>query len=239
MDEPKGRKRELTSAQLKKELEAGKKPAQIAKEYGISRQAVYKKMKDDDAAIISEAVQPQNARQLVSGTLDVVGILRQNIERNQLLMDACHEWLKSAGDPGKYDIGARSEEVTVTHTVVELNPKGDPVFKKVKNSLRELLDQLSENHVAVNKTEWRHADPRDLILKTLQEARQTAMAFTEVLEKVLLAERMARFQSVLVAEIQKESPDVAQRIAEAIRRSHVLCSTLGGDPTLPAGGGGP
>lgn len=231
--------RKLTDQQLREDLDRGLIPAEIARKHGVSAAAVSKAMKRLDAATVAAAVQPKEAQQFVSQTLDVLGILSQASTRTHLLQDACHEWLKDPENDEKYTLAPRADEVIVTHVVTEWveNAKGElkPKRTREKHTLAELLDRLAEGEIEVAMVERKTADPRDLILRTLQEARSTAMAYAELMEKVVLARRMAAFEDVLVSEIQKVSPEVAQKIADAIRRSHVLCSALGPDTGLPAG----
>jgi hypothetical protein len=84
--------------------------------------------------------------------IDVMAELKRCMERVNLVFDACDRWLR---DPDNAD------DVSVIYTELV----GDrPVHKRAK--LSRLLAKLEDGGVDVDRGEIRHADPRDLILKT-------------------------------------------------------------------------
>jgi hypothetical protein len=91
-------------------------------------------------------------------------------ERVNLLFDACDRWLRDPTDPSRYDIGPRAEEMMVTYTEVPANEESKP--RQRKASLAELLQRIDQAPVeekpgrTVTTVETKHADPRELVLKT-------------------------------------------------------------------------
>jgi hypothetical protein len=80
-------------------------------------------------------------------------------ERVNLLFDACDRWLRDPEHPERYDIGPRAEELKVTYA--------DDSGHRHKATLAELLERVEgETGRGVVMVETKHADPRDLLLKT-------------------------------------------------------------------------
>jgi hypothetical protein len=98
--------------------------------------------------------------------LEVLDELRRCFERVNLLFDACDRWLRDADDPTRYDIGPRAEELRVTY---EEERPGERTVKR-KATLAELLVEVNGSDRSpvrtVTMVETKHADPRELVLKT-------------------------------------------------------------------------
>jgi hypothetical protein len=98
--------------------------------------------------------------------LEVMEELKRCLERVKLLSDACDRWLRDADDPTRYDIGPRAEELRVTY---EEERPGERTVKR-KATLAELLDEVNGSDRSAVRTvtmvETKHADPRELVLKT-------------------------------------------------------------------------
>ena len=92
----------------------------------------------------------------------IMAELRRCMERVNLLFDACDRWLRDPDNAEQYDVGPRAEDVKVTYT--ETGAKGKPVRKKAR--LSALLAKLEAGGLDVERGEYRHADPRELLLKT-------------------------------------------------------------------------
>ena len=98
--------------------------------------------------------------------------LHQLFERIHLLFDACDRWLRDADDPTRYDIGPRAEDIKVIY--LENGANGKPVKRKARLShLLEQVDQAKkDNGYSLLMVESKHADPRDLVLKTADRLQQ-------------------------------------------------------------------
>jgi len=99
--------------------------------------------------------------------LDVMEELGRCFQRVNLLFDACDRWLRDADDPTRYDIGPRAGDILVTYD--EPGPKGKPVRRK--EALDRLLARVEAagEGLTVERWESKHADPRELVLKTAQQ----------------------------------------------------------------------
>lgn len=111
-----------------------------------------------DVLIEAEEAKAEAHRRNLIAEVDKIAL------RVNLMYDACHRWLTDPDNPEQYDIGPRAEEVSVVFT--EPGPDGKRVFRKAK--LSELLARIEAapgDRVTIS-TEIKHADPRDLHLKT-------------------------------------------------------------------------
>lgn len=228
---PKGLNRKFTDADLRADLEAGLKPKEIAARYGVSGAAVYKRINRLELTTTAAAVAPVESQRFVSRQLDVMEELNFNLTRLNLLMDACDGWLRDASDPTRYDIGARSEEIMVTYFEM---PDEEGRSKKAKAPLNQLLLRVERGGLETSKAESRTVDPRSLILSTLAESRQIMSLAVDLAKMLVDAESMERFRAALIQEIAKVDPDVAENIAQAVRRSVLLFQSLGGCAGIPA-----
>jgi hypothetical protein len=107
-----------------------------------------------------------------------------------------------------------------------------------KATLTALLGMAAGPKVFVESSEAKHADPRELILKTAQEVRQTVGAAAELARMLADARSMELFKAALLSEIGRVSPDIAKSITEAVRRSLILQGALDGPAALAGAGPG-
>lgn len=102
--------------------------------------------------------------------LEVMEELRRCFERVNLLFDACDRWLRDVDDPTRYDIGPRAEELRVTYEEERPGPAGKRSTVRRKATLAELLAEVKGSDRSplrtVTMVETKHADPRELVLKT-------------------------------------------------------------------------
>lgn len=154
-----------------------------------------------------------------------MGELTGSLHKVNKLFAACDEWLTDANDAAKYDLGPRAQEVTVTYLVPT-----DKGFRKEKATLAELLARTGEGFV--EEVQSKHADPRELILKTACEVRQVVATCADLAKTLADIRVMMMFREAVLAEIAKVEPEVAERITEAIRRSLVLQGFLGESPDV-------
>ncbi|RYG57149.1 hypothetical protein EON80_28595 [bacterium] len=104
-------------------------------------------------------VKSQEAKEAIHGT-ELIAELQKCIERVNLLSDACDDWLRDPDDPNRYFVGARSEDIKV---VYEEEKEGKTIRKKAP--LSELLARI-EGRYTITAVETKHADPRELLLKS-------------------------------------------------------------------------
>lgn len=145
----------------------------IARQWGVSKDAVGRHRKAHLPANLVRATETAQA-------ID----LREQIEslfgRIHLLYDACDRWLRDPEDPSRYDIGPRAGDISVTYW--EEGPSGRRVKRKRKLSAL-LAEAMSHNGRGrtIELVETKHADPRELVLKTAARLQ----AQVELLAKLL------------------------------------------------------
>jgi hypothetical protein len=128
----------------------------ITRQYGLSKDAVRRHREHIPQLLVKayEAEEIADADRLKAE-------LDRCFERVNLLFDACDRWLRDPADPTRYDIGPRAHELRVTYE--------DESGRRHKATLAELLSRASdagETGRGVTMVETKHADPRDLLLKT-------------------------------------------------------------------------
>lgn len=130
----------------------------IANQFGVSYQAVQRhSVKHLPAGLVAAAEAEDRDR-----AAEVLAEIDRALSRVNKLYDACDAWLSDPDDPSRYDLSPRSHEVDIIHEVTDDN--GRP--RRRKERLSAILGRLEGAGVDVALVETRHADPRDLILKT-------------------------------------------------------------------------
>lgn len=132
----------------------------IARQWRVSKDAVARH-KDHIPAHLAKAEAAKEMAQADSLTAE----LKRIAARINLLFDACDRWLRDPENPEQYDIGPRAEDLSVTY----LEPAGEDKVVRRKAKLSALLPKLESQGLTVELVEIKHADPRELILKTHQQ----------------------------------------------------------------------
>lgn len=137
----------------------------IAAQFRLSASALVRHHDDHLPATLAAAKRAEDA----AAAIDVMADLRRCFERVNLLFDACDRWLRDADDPTRYDIGPRAAELLVTY---EQAYEGSDKVSRRKAPLSALLARVEGlPGVAVALVESKHADPRELVLKTADRLR--------------------------------------------------------------------
>ncbi len=164
---------------IDKALVASESYRNIAVRFGTSAAALQRHKAEHIPALLATARQRQGEASAMHGqhlvdqaqaqqdledahALDVMAELQRCFERVNLLFDACDRYLRDPDDPARYDVGPRSEDVTVTYT--EPGEDGKPVRRKAH--LSTLLARAEQGSAfVVDRAETKVADPRELVLK--------------------------------------------------------------------------
>lgn len=146
--------------EIDKALVAGESNRAISRRFRVSKDAVLRHAAEHlPATLVKAAEARENAH-----ALDVMAELQRVFQRANMLFDACDTWLRDPEEPGRYTLEPRAEDVKVIY--LEANGAGKPIRKKAP--LSRLLAKIEDAGVDVERGEWRHADPRELILKTAE-----------------------------------------------------------------------
>jgi hypothetical protein len=145
-------------AAIEKALVAGTSSRQCAALYRVSPDAVER---HKAAHLPVRLVSAQEAQE-EADALDVMATLRHCLARVTKVYDACDRWLEDPANPGTYTLEPRAEEVQVVYLAAGADGKPE----RRKAPLSTLLARLGEAGVPAASWEVKHADPRDLILRT-------------------------------------------------------------------------
>lgn len=161
-------------------LAGGESNRRIAAQFGVGESAVRRHKASHLPAVVVHAAQQQE----LSDAIDVLKELQRCFNRINLLFDACHEWLQDPDDPERYTLDPRSNEVQVIYA--EIGPRGKPVQKRERLSV--LLARLEGKQVL--HSEIRHADPRELVLKTASQLSAQLQLVSDLVHREQLLERL-------------------------------------------------
>jgi len=190
--------------------------------------------RDSHVAAVGVAVQERDKKE-EAHALDVMEELGRCFQRVNLLFDACDRWLRDADDPTRYDIGPRAGDILVTYE--EPGPNGKPVRRK--EALDRLLARVEAagEGVAVDRWESKHADPRELVLKTAQQLTGQTQLLAKLLGQlderpqvnVLMAPEWLQVRAALLMALAPH-PEARRAVAAAL-------VTLEGAPAVVAATG--
>lgn len=233
--EPRGRSRAFSDAQLRQALTDGLTAPEIAAKYGVSKQAVYPRIAALEKSTVAAVAAPEESRRFVHSTNTELEILDECLRRVQMLLDACHRWLLDPDDPSRYDVGARASEITVIY--LPLDEDGEPKSRKPqRKNLQALLAEVQEfGEHRILSAESKYADPRTLVLSTMQECRAILTTIQDLKEKLLNARAVEAWIEELRAALAEVSPEIARAVAENVQRRLSLAPAFGGARPLSAG----
>lgn len=239
--EPRGSHKLFTDEQLRGHLSDGWNAPRIAEHYGCSKQAVYQRIKQLGQTTAAAAVAPEESKRFVKATTDELEVLSECLARVRLVQDACHRWLLDPENEAQYDIGARSNEITVVYEVVVDTERGSRIVKR-KAKLNQLLGALQEADGLTFKgevlrgvagAESKHADPRSLILDTVLRCESVLKTGLELIDRIRGAQMMEAFREEMLAGIAEVAPEVRCAIEERLRSRLVRWTAATGLGVLP------
>lgn len=147
---------------IERALVAGEPYRSIAARFGVSMGAIDRHKSDHLPARLVAAERAQE----VASAGRVMAELERGLARVNLLLDACDRYLRDPEDPDRYDVGPRAGDVTVVYE--EPVDDGRPRLRRERLSV--LLARLGSTEAGLGlrvvATEVKHADPRELLLKT-------------------------------------------------------------------------
>lgn len=120
--------------------------------------------------------------------------LQRCFERVNKLFDACDRWLQDPEDPTRYDIGARAEDISVIYSETDSDGKEH----RQKAQLTTLLAKIEDAGYGVVRVESRHADPRELLIRTARQL-QAQLAFLSDLE---IERRLSKLEEMMAERYQ-------------------------------------
>ncbi len=208
----------------------------LARQIGISRHALYRhrdnhmgellqrvnEVRKEAAAEAAIEVARTETRADYSRALNVMRELERCFIRTNKMFDACDKWLRDPVDPEEYFLGPRVHDVDVMW--FEIGDRGRVINHRER--LSAILDRVSgATGEGVETVEIRHADPRELLLKSTKTL-NSLMSFLARLKEQLEASAAAdptqsdawnRIRTILLEELA-DYPEARARIAERLVR---------------------
>jgi hypothetical protein len=218
----------FTDEQLRQDVRAGLSGAEIARKYGVAPQSVHERLQRMGLAKAAMVTAPAETERFVQGSLNAMAQLTRSLSRVNKLQDACDGYLTDPNDPERYDVGPHAHDIKVRYDVEVSLPDGKFRTERRVKPLPELLDVLEHDEdgarIVCNslRGEFKHKDPRQLILDTAQETRATIQTAADLARSLADMKAMIAFREALLAAISQVDQDVARRIAEAVQRTTVL-----------------
>jgi hypothetical protein len=206
----------------------GREPnRRIAARFAIPETSLRRHAKEHLPQVLAHATQPARAARNRRETahlaaavaaeeqrgINVLVELERCFARVNKLFDACDAWLTDPDDASKYDIGPRGNEIQVTY----FEAIAPEVMVRRKASLEELLNRVHDSGLRVDRSETKYADPRKLVLDTAGQLVTQLRLLVELMERAQNAERMARFETAVVAAIGDADAAAARRLIAALR----------------------
>jgi hypothetical protein len=226
---------------IEKSIADGQSNRSIAKQYRVGADAVLRHKRDHFPQLLADslatpasdaqrdtpanrvtaAVAAHVQRNITEEGEHVVDVFRElflQLDRLGRLYDAIHEWLADPDDPTKYFIGARSHEINVVYLDYDdCSESGKPSRKRA--TLQELLDRIErDGHHEPERSESRHADPRELLVKVSAELRQQMQLRVSIVEKLTSAQEIERFKSAVLDAIGEVDSHVRRAVEDNLRR---------------------
>jgi len=161
---------------------------QIAKQFGITTSSLvrHKKHMAKDLVPATKVEEVAKADRLMSE----VERLARHVNK---MLAACDEYLTDPENPAKYDIGPRADDIEVVYLE---NIEGKRVRKK--RLLSELLEKVEGQGVPLH-VRYKIADPRDLILKTIDRLHNLAELLAKVTGELREAQTNIQITQIGVA----------------------------------------
>ncbi len=189
--------KKLNTSELLRRVDAGESYADIAKDYGISRQAVHNRiLKLRGKTTKAIAVRDKKVTRVIDQKLDAVSQLEKiNRDANELL-DLCMAW-----------------------------QRGDDVALQILESQRTTKTiRIGGEEMEIG--EFRFKDPRELALRAMAEIRSQLDLQLKIFSTLYDMKAVAEFQETVLTTIGEVSPDVRNRIISALNQKSAIRSAV-------------
>lgn len=230
---------------IDKAIVAGIANRRIATQHGLSEAAVRRHSKEHLPLVIqagahatqpapNRRAEPTHAPALAAQVqhreqaaerhaIDVRAELEWSLACVRKLLQACDEWLTDPEDPSRYDIGPRSTEIAVQYSVPD--PEGRPQRKRA--TLDELLHIVEGGGMAVDRSEFKHADPRKLVLDAVGQLQAQLEFVVALMERLHAQQEIERFIELVLEAIGEFDSATRDRIVAALQRNYRLAAPAG------------
>jgi hypothetical protein len=204
---PAQRKLTLPDHELLDRLEQGETPAEIAKEFRCTAEAVRNRARVCRENLCAPAA--RRAEEVVASTLDAFALLGENLDTLRQLKQAAERLLQNPDGPG-FDVGPHDYDLEV----ITAAGGGPPV----RRPLREIL----KGDAFLVSVEGRFADPRTYLVSLCREIRSEIEVGVRLAERLHDLESVERFQQEVLDAIDQADATTAARIRGALHERRTL-----------------
>lgn len=182
--------------------------------------------KHKNQCITNTIVQSNKVKELVTKTLI------ENVESKITMMDkliqGCADYLVDPEDPNKYFLGARGSEVNVVYVERregKEGEKGKVNHMQKKATLQALLDVVeSTDRFIVQNAQVKHSDPRDLLLKGINELKAVSKMLIDAAQTIKDNEQKNKAYAKVaemggVISIEKQVQMISEKIIFAFKQT--------------------
>ena len=189
--------KKLYTSELLRRVDAGDSFAEIANDYGITRQAVQKRVRKLRGKTTKAiAVRDEKVERVVAQKLDAVDQLQKINDYANELLDLCMAW--GRGDDEALQI---LESQRTTRTV-----------------------RIGNEEIDVQ--EFKFKDPRELALKAMAEIRGQLKLQLEIFQALYDLKAAQEFQDEVLTVIGKVSPDARKEIIQNLNKRRAVRSAV-------------
>jgi DNA-binding Lrp family transcriptional regulator len=189
--------KKLYTSELLRRVDAGDSFAEIASDYGISRQAVQKrirKLRGQTTKAI--AVRDEKVNRVVDQKLDAVDQLQKINDHANELLDLCMAW-----------------------------GRGDDEALQILESQRTARTvRIGDEEIDVQQFKFK--DPRELALKAMAEIRGQLKLQLEIFQALYDLKAAQEFQEEVLSAIGEVSPDVRKQIIHKLNQKSAIRSAV-------------
>ncbi|MBA7563083.1 hypothetical protein ES708_04736 [subsurface metagenome] len=197
----------------------------IADKFGISYASMHRHLTGHLSEQMADLAEKRNLD-------DAQKVMDRLVERTtevEMLLDSCHLYLLDPNDPSRYFLGPRAEDVEVVY--LEKVYDGDPSGREPGASYRQkaLLSQLlDKTGKMVIGTNWRHADPRKLILEAARTLEGVLMTLSKIAGYVTPKQTNVNVQVNIqqlipnVMETLERFPDAREAVYKSLEKARII-----------------
>lgn len=168
------------SAQIDIKIRNGSSLSSIGKQYGLSRTTI---RNHRDECMVKILVEDEAMKDAIVGDVLIKQVNAQ-IELVHKLIKACDEWLTDPEDPDKYYLGPRGTEIDITYQEVDKDT-GRILPIQRKATLQEIMQAIESEGYIVKGVKFNHADPRELLLKSIGKLEGTVKMINESSQRLI------------------------------------------------------
>lgn len=151
--------------EIEQRLANGDSLNSLSKVYGITRGALANHKNTRLPEKLTIAVQ----KRTISSAQELFEVVLKSVRYMEKLADSCDDFLQDPDRPDMYNMGPRAHEINVVwEEFVETTDSGRDIYEKHRNTLQELLDKTVTGLDRVISINFKHTDPRVLIIKSAE-----------------------------------------------------------------------